>query len=502
MSSSPPPGRPWLPIALVVVLLIIGANIAGYLYIKSGRPRPGPSAAADRTGTATVAAPRGTTPAGSLTSVEELALEQREAGVAALRQGRYARAIKAFEAAIALDADVPDAASLIDVARRLADAEDPEAAEVADAAPDDAPEVAPRPRRRARRVRRAPRPSRVTRAAREAPVDEPDEPQPGLLLVVTDPEGLLVEIDERPREITPARIELSEGAHSVRIRKGKAVLAEREVEIVDGETTTLEQDLRRAVEVALAKPRIADDGELDLVALIDRQDTATEDAPSAEAPTPDLEPTPRSARPRLLVYWPGRASGPLEDALRQNLAGVDVEVLTRSSDFTARLGSASADAVMAAPYVLRQNGLTPSLTASGLGAGFVAVSLGEPVTKSSLPRASLGIVDELGRKRTPAFVASLLGVSKPPPLRRVGKVEDLLPLLQFDMVKAVLLRSRDVPVLEARTQQKLYTVELDGARAPVAVAFVRGGRRQQVEQGVLGMDEDARTALGVESWTR
>lgn len=508
-----PPQKPWLAIGVVVALLIVAANLAGYLIYTS---RSEPEQPAKIEPVAAVA------PDDKPSQTISLAEEQREAGVRALRAGKYAKAITSFEAALKLDPKIADAPVLLDVARQLADSE---AAADAPApvkraiarTPEPEPEAEieeaqPSRTNRNRRVRRTPK--RRKRVAREE-VDE--EPEDGTLVVTTEPAALLVEIDDNEPERSPVALDLPPGPHTVRILDGETVLEEKRVVVASGQRERVVGDytkrLARAAppppppESPAASASMSKADDLDLVALLDR-DAPKEDAaavaPAETAPTSErlqLKPTPGSATPRLVVFWPGRSSGGLQQSMRAEMSGVDVRVVSRTGDFRRALSDPT-DAVMASPYVLRQNGLAPQLSAQSADSGrYLAVALERAPVKATLSSGTIGVVDELGRNQMPIFVQRLLGSTRTPTLRRVTKVEDLLPLLQFSIAKAVLVKERDFPLLESRTQQRLYTIPISAKSAPLAVAFADGGRRSMVERAVRGLGGQTKQSLGVESWT-
>lgn len=536
MTSSenrPKPKRPFLAVAIVLALAIVAANLGIYLFFRASLSKSPPAEVALRTEPAP-------------TSVSDLAVEQREAGIRALRTGAYARAVASFEAARALDPEVRDVDVLLDVARRLASqvkagTAQPEASGLGDSdldsdSDDSEPEpeveveaeaeTPPAPEERRRRARPVAR--RFVRP-RPAPAPSPPEapPEKGTLLVVTSPEGLLVEVDDRPVEITPARLILEPGRHRIRLRKGKHILVEKTVELAAGERSTLEDDLSKKL-AALEAPAppaegaLAQDQDLDLLALVDRGEREREPAaPTPAARTTSLrreaslnpevrptEPVPPSdasvGPPGLLVVWPGSTAGNVRRALGSDLAGITVRVLEGAQELGPALKAGAADAVMASPSILRANGLAPALRASAPGRPerYVAASLGTAVELSDLPAATLGVVDELGRHRMPIYVARLLGTARAPALRRVGKTEDLLPLLQFSMVKAVLVKESDFGALKSRTQQQLFAVPIEARREALAVAFVDGGRGSYIERALLRIPETTKLALGVEAWTR
>lgn len=508
-----PPQKPWLAIAVVVALLIVAGNIVAYILYQrtAGPPEPKPIAAVD--------APPADAPPPKATTTSALAGEQREAGVRAMRNGQYAKAIASFEAAMKLDPNLSDAALLLDVAKRL-QAADEDAAEapprevaVADVDPSEARTVEPPPQTRRRRARRV-QPRRKRRVEREVEV----EPESGILAVTTEPAALTVEIDDLEPMTTPVEVELDPGPHDVKISKDGTVLESRRVVVAPDQRTKIERDfaarLARAetpppppavVAPPPAPPKdgVGRDDDLDLVALIDRDAPKTTEARATSgALTPDsskLTPT-SNGTPRLVVFWPGRTSASLEQSMRSEMNGVDIRVVTRTGDLKRALSSPT-DAVMASPYVLRSNGLAPTMSAKSSASGrYLAVAFARAPVKARIAGQTVGVVDELGRNAMPGFVQKLLGSDSPPPLRRVTKVEDLLPLLQFEIAKTVLVKERDFSILEGRTKQKLYALPLSADGASLAVAFAEGSRRSVVERAVRGMGNQSKQSLGVDSW--
>ncbi|MEM7674957.1 MAG: hypothetical protein AAF449_03035, partial [Myxococcota bacterium] len=197
----PPPPTPWMAIGTVVVLTTVATGLAAYIWIRTHRAPTKDVAIVPKVQKPTQ------------TPLSALAVEQRENGVKALRAGEYALAIASFETALKLDADVPDVAVLLDVARRLRDADAVDTAPAAVSPPPLPPRESERPQRPERRPQRSSR-SRTTKPP------PPKPPKLASLLVVTTPERILIELDGRTVELSPARLELEPGKHRVRLRRG------------------------------------------------------------------------------------------------------------------------------------------------------------------------------------------------------------------------------------------------------------------------------------------
>lgn len=210
-----------------------------------------------------------------------------------------------------------------------------------------------------------------------------------------------------------------------------------------------------------------------------------------------------AVRPRLFVFLNTDAkSGALETLLQQHLKQLEVTVFGRFGDFEEALAQRRPDAVLGRPLVLRIQEIPIHLQGvrgQSDREPFVLVSTGTPV-KGSLSGRVLGVVDMLGRERTEAFIAQLL---KTPDikLKRVTKREDLLPLLQFAAVEAVLIPSGGVKHLTERSRLPLQTRVMDDAQVGLPVVGVLTPEaRSLVQQQFATLGPEVNLVLGVERW--
>jgi hypothetical protein len=118
---------------------------------------------------------------------------------------------------------------------------------------------------------------------------------------------------------------------------------------------------------------------------------------------------------------------------------------------------------------------------------------------SQLGSLVIGCIDLVGRRKLPAFVASVLALSNEPEVMRVTKVEDLLQLLQFRRARAILVAERFLPELQARTKMKFNVLRVPSAQVlRMAMAFPRN--RAAVEGLLRGLSRDVIERLGVDAW--
>lgn len=481
----PPPGpprRPWVAISLFVALLAVAGNLIGYVVYLKSRPaesEPAPVAVVTESGEL------------ERKGRIELARKQLSSGAKALQEEKYEKALVYFENAKDLDPELEEVDNFLALARSMSE----KAASKVSRAPRpvvEKPEPTPAPEP----VRKAPARTERREVRREPRRRTESAPSPGRLFVTTEPEGLLVEVDGEPSGFSPLRLELAAGEHAVRLRRGETTLLERKVTIRAGDAETLDATLK------ISEPEsggdLADDKDLDLLALVGREERKRAEPAARAAPTERSAAPSLSARPRLLVV--GGDGAMMARTLSSELSSLSVEAVSGVSKDELRRGDVGA--VMATPSVLRGLGLSPALRPNQRGGDYVAVSLTGPVRASELPGRKIGMLDALGARGAPMLAARLLGVRRPPSVRRVRKVEDLMSSLQLGVVDAVIVERGSVPELKRRTERELYVLGLEPAQSALQVALVEESEGRAVESALRTLSDAAQQTLGVKNWTR
>ena len=208
-------------------------------------------------------------------------------------------------------------------------------------------------------------------------------------------------------------------------------------------------------------------------------------------------------RPRLIVYLhtPIRARA-LEGALEHELPAVDVLVVSRHRDFARELAQ-GADAALALQPVLRDRGWESELSGTRGGEDserYVLLSIGSGVDLARSPPPVLGAVDLMGRERTSTFVAGLLGSAVAPPIKYVIKTEDLLALLQFRSVDAVVLSDYEANRIKRISKLDLRITPLAKRVGLAAAVFITPRGRTVIRPGIQALTPDTLSKLGVEAW--
>jgi hypothetical protein len=195
-------------------------------------------------------------------------------------------------------------------------------------------------------------------------------------------------------------------------------------------------------------------------------------------------------------------SSVIEKTLQQQLPDLGVVVYGRFRDFE-ESSSSHPDAVLSIAPVLAGRGATASLQGQRAGKStepYVLASVNQPL-QGSLAGKTIGVVDLLGRDGTQTFLSGLLKTADIK-IKRVAKIEDLLPLLEFSAVDGVVLPSSMLARLLERTRLSIKTRDLAGAPVGLsAVAVLNPAVRDAVVKSFQKLDTPTKRLLGIDSWS-
>jgi hypothetical protein len=196
-------------------------------------------------------------------------------------------------------------------------------------------------------------------------------------------------------------------------------------------------------------------------------------------------------------------SSVVEKALQDHLPELGITVFGRYRDFEDAVNSGHPDALVSITPVLESRGKKPSLQGLRGGKGtepYVLASVGQPLA-GSLAGKTIGVVDLLGRDGTQSFIAGLLKTENVK-IKRVTKIEDLLPLLEFAAADGVVLPRSMLAKFVERTRLSVKTRELPGAQVGLpAVAVLNPAVRDAVLGAFQKMDGATKNMLGIDAWS-
>jgi hypothetical protein len=212
---------------------------------------------------------------------------------------------------------------------------------------------------------------------------------------------------------------------------------------------------------------------------------------------------------RIYVYLPSNVRPPmLQKVLATALPGSEVMVFRHLRDFETTVEETPPDFIIGArPFVDRYDRWKPVLqgfVSDRAEEPYVLVSVGKAVDVGNLPRLGIGVVDLLGKKGMPAFVARLLGTETSPKLIRVAQPEDLLPLLEFNLAGAVLMPARAVPTLREKSALDLRVTPLKTAFVglPAVGVAASAPALAEMERKLMSLPPNVKSMLGVDEWRR
>ena len=211
----------------------------------------------------------------------------------------------------------------------------------------------------------------------------------------------------------------------------------------------------------------------------------------------------QAPRPSLYVYLHSEVkSSVLEKVLRQQLPSLEVTVFGRFRDFEEALARRQPEAILGLQPLLASVGVNVAL--QGLRADrdwepYVLMAE-ESALQSPTAAKVIGVVDLLGRAGTQQLVSKLIGNASVE-LRRVTKLEDLLPLLQFSAAQAVLVPGSAAKGFSERSRLQLRVFPLPDAKVGLpALGVWKPEARALIVSQLQALDADALRMLGIERW--
>ena len=245
-----------------------------------------------------------------------------------------------------------------------------------------------------------------------------------------------------------------------------------------------------------------------LVALLWGRSAAQADnapaAPPAAAAAPAAAPA-GGGKPSVYVLLQIDAKlTDVEKMLSDHLPGLTVKMFATYRDFDSASTTGNPDAVLVIPPVLDARGKKATLQGTRDGKdseSYVLVSIDKPLD-GPLAGKTIGMVDLLGRDGSQAFVAQLTK-DKDFKVKRVAKVEDLVPLLEFSAAQALLVPSAMLAGFAKNTKLVLKSRDLpDGGQVGLpALAVVNPAAKDAVVKGFNGLDAATKAVLGIDAWS-
>lgn len=205
--------------------------------------------------------------------------------------------------------------------------------------------------------------------------------------------------------------------------------------------------------------------------------------------------------PSIFVFLPNdlRARA-FEKLLTSSMPGVDIKVFGRLKDFQNNIKKTPPDAALTLRALLdEQKGVNAILQGADRGKVQEAYALVSVDSEVNVASASvIGVVDILGRKKMPKFVSEIVNAKTK--VKRVAKPEDLLSLLQFKMVDAILIPKASVASLRSKTELNLIIKDAPGSVYLPALGFFTATHQAKLASAVKGLGGEISKLIRVNSW--
>ncbi len=205
----------------------------------------------------------------------------------------------------------------------------------------------------------------------------------------------------------------------------------------------------------------------------------------------------------LYVFVPTEVrANKLQHKISAYCSGVDVTVFGRAKDFHNKIKAFPPSAILSLLPVIERNQLFDP-TIEGLKNGianedYVLVSVDHPLSRSNLTNKKIGVVDLLGRKAMTKFIGNLLNAKVK--IKRVTKVEDLLPLITFASVDAIFVSKTLFNQLKSKSKLNLVATPFNIKIGLASAALSNSIAKDKLNQCLFSFDKQLNTTLGVDQW--
>lgn len=212
-----------------------------------------------------------------------------------------------------------------------------------------------------------------------------------------------------------------------------------------------------------------------------------------------------SAQDKVYVFYPSVARPQaVQDKLQSGAQGVVVTVFGRYNDFTAKMEIEPAQMIITKPALISQfSGY--DIKMKGMRAGkaeetYVLLSINSGVDLAALTAETMiGTIDILGRNGMNDFAKQFFTTL--PKLKRVTKVEDLLPLLTFNMAAAILIQEPAIQYFKSTSNLNFVITKLPESKdGIVALAVKSGGNVNKIYSVLKSADKELCSFFEVDLW--
>lgn len=207
----------------------------------------------------------------------------------------------------------------------------------------------------------------------------------------------------------------------------------------------------------------------------------------------------------VYVFYPSVARPQsVQDKIQKCVQGAEVIVFGRYNDFAAKMETEPAPIIITKPlliemfsgYEIKVNGVRAGKTEET----YIVLSINNGIDPATVGAETVvGTIDILGRIGMNTFAKHFFAAV--PKLKRVTKMEDLLPLLTFNMVSGILVQEPAVQYFKSTSNLNFAITKLpDSKDGIVALAAKTGGNADKVASALKSADKELCSFFEVDLW--
>lgn len=209
------------------------------------------------------------------------------------------------------------------------------------------------------------------------------------------------------------------------------------------------------------------------------------------------------AEASLFVYYPLPArSKTVESRLNSELPDVNVTVFGRYADFITKIKSDRPAAILVKKELLSSvTGYKAAFSGERKGKideKYLYMFTNKEFLNMSIDTATIGVVDILGKQNMNRYLDSVFDAELT--IKRVRKVNDIMPLLLFDMASIALVPESNLEYYKSNSNIELYTKETEITMSIGVVAVRDDDAKVIIAKALTNLSEKTKTLLGVDKW--
>lgn len=179
-----------------------------------------------------------------------------------------------------------------------------------------------------------------------------------------------------------------------------------------------------------------------------------------------------------------------------------VVVFGRYEDFISQVQSQKPTMILTLPELTHQlqeySSKLEGIQAGGSREPYCFLSTADTFSEETIANTTIGLIDFLGKKEMESSIRTAYGDKVK--IKRIRKVEDLLPLLLYDMVDAILIPRRYITFFEKQSSIEFHVSEAKYSTSLVSLFILEKSTPQNSVESIQTLSDSILSLFGVEKW--